>query len=206
MFRDKFIFTVVFISLMFCGCGKCQHARGKIQSLAISDDGKWLVSAFEVQEKACLWDIETSKVIRRFDIDGGVLSLAMTEDKRRLIALSASDINVMELETGKQLSKCEIRKVDKPLAWSTVACNVDDNRVFYCSGTEAFCLDLPNCKEVGRFQGHTKAVRCIVLSRDGNVLATASDDHSVRIWEAGTGKELRVFDCSKDESDRKSVV
>ncbi|OAI48438.1 hypothetical protein AYO44_06905 [Planctomycetaceae bacterium SCGC AG-212-F19] len=41
--------------------------------------------------------------------------------------------------------------------------------------------------------GHSSWVRCVTFSRDGNYLASGSADHSVKLWDAATGKELATF-------------
>src|SRR2546421_431886 len=41
--------------------------------------------------------------------------------------------------------------------------------------------------------GHTKGVFNVAFSPDGKYLATASKDHTARLWDAATGKEVRTF-------------
>jgi WD40 repeat protein len=41
--------------------------------------------------------------------------------------------------------------------------------------------------------GHTAAVNGVAVSPDGKLVASGSADHSVRLWEAATGKELFTF-------------
>jgi WD40 repeat protein len=47
--------------------------------------------------------------------------------------------------------------------------------------------------KVGDFRGHTKRVNCIEFSPDGARLASASQDGTVRVWDAATRAELRAF-------------
>jgi hypothetical protein len=48
------------------------------------------------------------------------------------------------------------------------------------------------------FGGHTAAIRAIAFSPDGKRVLSGSDDRTVRIWDAETGKELRRFEGHKD--------
>lgn len=45
----------------------------------------------------------------------------------------------------------------------------------------------------GDFRGHTKRVECIEFAPDGARLASASEDGTVRVWDAASGAEVRAF-------------
>jgi WD40 repeat protein len=46
------------------------------------------------------------------------------------------------------------------------------------------------------FEGHTKVVTCVAVLRsdERTLIATGSDDASIRIWDMGTGKCLRTLE------------
>lgn len=48
--------------------------------------------------------------------------------------------------------------------------------------------------EVRRFQGHTARVQSIALSPDGCRALSGSADRTMRLWDVGSGKELRRFE------------
>jgi WD40 repeat protein len=48
-------------------------------------------------------------------------------------------------------------------------------------------------EKVGDFRGHTKRVNCIEFSPDGARLASASQDGTLRVWDAATRAELRAL-------------
>lgn len=40
---------------------------------------------------------------------------------------------------------------------------------------------------------HRSIINSVVLSKDGKILASASDDDTIRLWNPKTGKEIRTF-------------
>lgn len=51
-------------------------------------------------------------------------------------------------------------------------------------------------------RGHTRAINSLAFSREGKLLVSGSDDHTLRLWEVETGRELRTFNGHKDNVNK----
>ena len=47
-------------------------------------------------------------------------------------------------------------------------------------------------------EGHSHSVNALVFSPDGKTLASASDDGTVKLWDAGSGAELQTLKGHSD--------
>jgi WD40 repeat protein len=49
----------------------------------------------------------------------------------------------------------------------------------------------------GTFAGHSGSVMAVVLSPDGQLAASRSDDNTVRLWKIKTKETIRATDCGR---------
>jgi len=52
--------------------------------------------------------------------------------------------------------------------------------------------------EIQRLEGHSSSVNAVAFSQDGKLLASASRDKTVRLWNPETGKELQKLEGHSD--------
>lgn len=93
--------------------------------------------------------------------------------------------------------------IDKGGVCLGVAFSADGAAVFSCGSDNKARLtvgpkadgtvDKTTLTTVREYLGHSDVVTDLALTGDGKTLVTGSEDKTVRVWEAGTGKQLRLF-------------
>ena len=67
----------------------------------------------------------------------------------------------------------------------------------FASALDALVYASPLDRETKRFTGHESAVNSVALSPDGRRILTGSEDKTARLWDAETGKTLKVLSGHK---------
>ncbi len=154
---------------------------GAISGLAMSPDGRTLASA-SVDQTAILWDLTGNRPSMTLRGHAGELNAVAFSSDGGTVATSSDDhtIRLWEVAGGspRGILHGHIDEVHS-LAFNP------DGRLASSSLDKTIRLwDLASGQTLLILKGHAGRIRCIQFSPDGRTLASASDDRTMKLWEA----------------------
>jgi WD40 repeat protein len=157
--------------------------QGSVNALAISPDGRWLVTA-NSDNTARIWDATTGKERARLEHQGEVTQVAISPDGQWLVTADIDHrARIWDAVTGKVRSRLEHES-----AITAVAVSPNSQWLVTCSNDTARIWDAATGQERSRLK-HQGLVRATAISSDGRWLVTGSNDNAARIWDTATGQE-----------------
>lgn len=131
-------------------------------------------------------------VIRVFDSRSGALSnrldhrafsLSYSPDGTRLFSAGWSEVVVWDARTSRVERKL-------PESGALLRHSEDGRWLAARNGDHVNIFELPGLKLVRTLRAHREVIYCLNFSHDGKILATASWDGTVKLWQVATGHEL----------------
>jgi len=186
---------------------------GKIQSMALSPDGRTLAVGVyfphdEGLENAVNLDGDYAGFLRLYDIETGemtgrlkghkssVLGLAFSPDSRFLVSGGGKRSNsntVAIVWDVAQRKAIHYLKGHKSEIYA-VGFTPDGERVVTGSDDRTLMLwDRSSGRRIKKMKGHDDAVRALSVSPTGDVIASGAKDRTIRLWDAHTGKPRGVL-------------
>ncbi|KAJ8586599.1 WD40 repeat-like protein [Rhizopogon salebrosus TDB-379] len=148
-----------------------------------------MVSTSSTYPAAAARKIVLTPVMTLVSHDRRIQSISYFPDGKQMITGAFDNtIRKWDLQAGKEIE--DVRDVRE---WAVYAVAVSrDGRWVIAAGGDVKRGELNACEvETGMvkiFQGHSRAIECIDISEDSMLLASGSDDRTVRIWSLDTGE------------------
>jgi WD40 repeat protein/serine/threonine protein kinase len=183
------------------------HAES-VTAVAYSSDGRHVVSG-SVDKTVWVWDVEAGRMTAQYrKHEQPVNGVAFSPDGKTVVSVSGllsprlkppnGEAVLWSASTGE-----EIMRLDGSGNLTSVAFSPDGKQLavgeFIGVGTTKPATvvlklwDLNSPKSPRSLQGHTGLITTLVFSRNGKDLASASLDHTVKIWDVAGMKEKSVL-------------
>jgi len=169
----------------------------KVHSIAFSPDGLTLATGSE-DRMIRLWDVATGRMRRKFPSchNEPVYSLCFLPDGQKIAVGSGGDIILCDVQTGKNFAS--VHSGSNPV----ISVNLSpDGLSLVSSYGKSVCLSsLPRLfakRSSVVLEGHTKTARTATFSHNGLYIASGSDDHTIRIWNASARLKVQPTATNK---------
>lgn len=177
-----------------------------VKSLVFSPDGHMLASASDVVDNTgdqfILWDVQSGRKIRSFSgHESNVQCLAFSPDGT-IIASGSTDytIKIWNTDSGREIRTLKGYLTERfP---GTVVFSPDGQYFAAGISTKVTLWKMSGKFEVKEFSGHEMGVTAVTFSPDGRYIASASRDRTIRLWDARSGKQVRMMNVIYDKTKK----
>jgi WD40 repeat protein len=134
-----------------------------------------------------------------------IVQVAFSPDGRYYLAAArspGSSMGIYDSKTGKRLAQFSPVQFSLPASWSGGAFSPDGTKVLswsYASSSLYVWDSFSNLRLLHTLAGHKEAISNGAFSPDGKLIVSGSQDHSLIIWDAITGKKKRILEGHTDD-------
>ncbi len=176
-----------------------------VKSVAFSPDGKILATGSD-DKTIKVWDVNTTQEIRTlFGHSHAVKSVIFSPDGKLLASASwDKTIKLWNVYTGEEICTLSGHQLQvtsvafSPQGKLLASASFDRTvRLWELPSTESSeffaCRRTFEKRPMYTLSGHTWAVLAVAFTPDGKLLATGSDDKTIKLWDVNTGQLIRTL-------------
>ncbi len=180
-----------------------RHSQA-VKSVAFSPDGKILATASD-DKTIKLWDINTLKEICTLLGHSRAVKSVVFSPDGQILASGSWDktVKLWDVNTGREICtltghQLQVNSVafspqGKLLASASCDRTIRLWQLRAFEGFEEKFQNHPCGGLLSTLSGHAWAVLTVAFSPDGKILATGSDDNTIKLWEVNTGQLMNTF-------------
>ena len=184
-----------------------------INSVAFSPNGEVLATG-STDKTIKLWDVATGLELRTLTGHADFVNSVAFSPDGKIVASGSRDktVKLWNVSTGAELVTLKGHSDEV----NTAVFSPDGKTVASAGGDKTIRVwDAPSGTLLRTLEGHKNMIHQVVFSPDGRLLASAggflltdgnghprtdvSEDNTVRLWDIGTGAQLRVFNGHADQ-------
>ena len=160
------------------------------------------------------WDLKTGEELEQHTVKANIYSFRFSPDGKTLAIMCmkhgkeyppfGQEILLWDLATKTAIGSIpyitDLGRLKKSAFVASgkngmLTCGIGDDKFWLFDGNSG--------KYKGRFLGHTDSVNAVTISQDGDMIASASDDGTVRLWNTQNYQLIRGLKLQSDPSNQK---
>jgi len=171
--------------------------------VAISSNGKYLVTGNQMKGTVKLWDLFSGQLLRTFKHQKYVEDIDLSPDAKVLGIVDGYEniVSLCDIATGKEIRTFHGRTGER-LNAAMLSLDISQDGKYLATGdmhSTGTIWDLRTGEKIREFKGpetfetNQVLVDKVAFSLDGKLLATSSSDHVVRVWDIASGALIKSF-------------